>query len=473
MNTHASLDKITNLCKRRGFVYQSSEIYGGLESAYDYGYYGMLLKNNIRDYWWKRFVLTREDMIGIDSSIILNPTVWEASGHVTAFNDPQVEDKVTNERYRPDHLIEAWLEKEDNRKKVENVDDIDVDGMSLEEFDDFIRKYNIKSPNGNELTETKKFNQLFETNYGVLKKGADKVYLRGETAQGIFVNFKPVLDSMRVRLPFGIGQVGKSFRNEITKGQFIFRTLEFEQMEIEYFINPDEQDWKEVFEDWKEEMTSFYDELGISRDNLRYREHSDKERSHYSTQTFDIDYEFDFGFKEVLGLAYRGDYDLTQHSKFSGKDLVYRDPYTQKTFVPHVIEPAAGLNRAVMAVLYEAYTEEKLESGKTRTVLKIKPQFAPIKAAIFPLQKDEKLTQKAREIYKDLSQEFVCEFDNAGNIGKMYRRQDEIGTPFCITVDYDSLEDGKVTVRDRDTMEQVRVEIDELDDYIEDRIEIE
>lgn len=460
-----TLEKISSLAKRRGFIYPSSEIYGGLESAYDYGYYGTLLKNNIRDYWWRRFVLQREDMIGIDSSIILNPKTWVASGHVSSFNDVQVEDVVTNERFRADHLIEDWLKKHKDKLETEDQD-IDVEGMDKDKMNAFIQKYSIKSSSGNDLSEAKQFNQLFETNYGVLKRGEEKVYLRGETAQGIFVNFKPILDSMRVKLPFGVGQVGKSFRNEITKGQFIFRTLEFEQMEIEYFFDPEISDWKELFEDWKKEMTDFYTQIGITSDRLRYREHSDDERSHYSSQTFDIDYKFDFGFKEMLGLAYRGNYDLSQHSEHSGKELVYRDPSTGKKFIPHVIEPAAGLNRAVLGVLYESYTEEELESGNIRTVLKIKSQLAPIKFAVFPLQKDEKLQQKAREIYKKINTKYTAEFDNAGNIGKMYRRQDEIGTPYCITVDYDSLENNTITIRNRDDMSQSTINIDELDEKL-------
>jgi glycyl-tRNA synthetase len=471
MSTQATLEKIANLSKRRGFIYPSSEIYGGQVSAYDYGYYGTLLKNNIRDYWWRKFVLEREDMIGIDSSIILNSRVWEASGHVGSFSDPLVDDKVTKQRYRADHLIEAWLKKNESKLQPEDKD-IDVDGLSIEEADAFIKKYGIKSPDGNELTDARKFNLLFETKIGVVEDAKSLAYLRGETAQGIFVNFKPILDSMRVRLPFGVGQVGKSFRNEITKGQFIFRTLEFEQMEIEYFIDPEKSDWKELFQMWQDELTKFYDELGLSRDNLRYRAHSDKERSHYSTQTFDIDYKFDFGFKEILGLAYRGDYDLSQHAEFSGKDLMYKDPVTGRKFMPHVIEPAAGLNRALLAMMYEAYTEEDLGEGKTRTVLKLKPYFAPIKAAVFPLQKDEKLKGQAREIFNQLKSQFTTEFDDSGNIGKMYRRQDEIGTPFCITVDYDTLEDKKVTVRDRDTMQQERVSISELNNYLASKIVI-
>ncbi len=467
MKNNPTLKKITNLCKRRGFIFQSSEIYGGLESAYDYGHYGTLLKNNIRDFWWKRFVLDREDMVGLDSSIILNPTVWIASGHVNAFNDPLVEDKVTKERFRPDHLIENWLKKDKNKQKIKNLDKLDIDGMTIDEIKEFIEAYKIKSPNGNELSTPKTFNQLFETHYGALKSDNDKVYLRGETAQGIFINFKPIIDSMRVKLPFGIGQIGKSFRNEITKGQFIFRTLELEQMEIEYFINPNKHNWKRIFKSWQDEMTKFYIDLGINEEKLQYREHSDQERSHYSTQTFDIDFEFDFGFKELLGLAYRGDFDLSQHQKYSKKDLQYTDPHTQEKFIPHVIEPAAGLGRAVMAVLYQSYYEEKLNNGKTRIVLKINPKLAPIKIAIFPLQKDKKLENTARKIFENLKTKYVCEFDNARNIGKMYRRQDEIGTPYCITIDFDSLKDKKVTIRDRDTMKQKRVEIKKIDSYFD------
>ncbi len=464
MNTQATLDKIANLCKRRGFVYPSSEIYGGQESTYDYGYYGILLKNNIRDFWWKRFVLDREDMIGIDSSIILHPTTWVASGHVGAFNEIVVDDKVSKLRFRVDHLIENWIEK--NISKLPELKEYEPAGMTIEEMAEFLVKYKLKSPDGNEITEPRKLNQLFETKIGAVAANKSTVYLRGETAQGIFVAYKSILDSMRVKLPFGVGQVGKSFRNEITKGQFIFRTLEFEQMEIEYFFDPEASNWSELFADWQESFIQFYQDLGLSRDNLRFREHSDKERSHYSSQTFDIDYEFDFGFKEMIGLAYRADFDLTQHSKHSGKELTYTDPKTGRKFIPHVIEPAMGLNRAMMAMMYEGYTEQDLGEGKTRTVLKLKPFFAPIKVAVFPLQKDEKLKEAARKLFSELKTDFTCEFDDSGNIGKMYRRQDEIGTPFCVTVDFDTLTDGKVTIRKRDDMSQQRIPLSEVQSYI-------
>ncbi len=470
MSQQATLQKISNLAKRRGFVYPSSEIYGGLESAYDYGYYGTLLKNNIRDLWWRMFVLDRDDMVGLDSSIIVNPQTWVASGHVGSFNDALIDDKVTKERFRADHLIENWVEKNQSKLKEEHKD-VDVAGMSLDEMAEFITEYGIKSPNGNELTKPRKFNQLFETEYGVLAEGKNTVYLRGETAQGIFLSYKNIIDTMRVKLPFGVGQVGKSFRNEITKGQFIFRTLEFEQMEIEYFFNPKESDWKAIFEDWKEQSTRFYDELGIDRENLRYREHSDKERSHYSSQTFDIDYKFDFGFKELLGIAYRGDYDLKQHMEHSGKDLRFTDPKTGEKFLPHVIEPATGLNRAMLAVLYEAYREEDLGEGKTRTVLKIKPQLAPIKVAVFPLQKKSELEESAKNLHKKFKLAgIISEFDNSGNIGKMYRRQDEIGTPFCVTIDFDTETDNAVTVRDRDTMKQERINVNDIVEYIRNKV---
>ncbi len=457
------MDKLVSLCKRRGFVFQNSSIYGGLANAYDYGPLGVELLRNIKNLWWKRFVHEREDIVGIDSQIIYHPKVWEASGHTTAFFDPLVEDKKTHKRYRADHLVEAWLKEKGWEGKYK------VEEMSFEELADFIKKNKIKSPEGNELTEPMKFNLLFETYLGSVEGKKRKVYLRGETAQGIFINFKNVLETTRVKLPFGIAQIGKAFRNEITTGQFIFRTFEFEQAEIEYFFDPKKQDWKKLFEKWQEEIWKFVvEDLGIDEKKLRWRRHSDAERSHYSKETYDLDFEFPFGFKELWGLAYRTDYDLSQHSKYSGQDLTYYDEETSRRFIPHVIEPSAGPNRMFLMVLSDSYHEEK-----ERIVLKLKPYLAPYKAAIFPLLANkEELVKKARKIFERLKAKFHIYWDARGNIGKRYRYQDEIGTPYCITVDFQTLEDNTVTVRDRDTMEQVRVKVERIEDYLKEKLEV-
>ncbi len=461
MNTTVSLDKIVSLTKRRGFIYPSSEIYGGLANAYDYGPLGVELLRNIRNAWWKKFIHKRRDMIGIDSQIILHPRTWEASGHVGSFSDAVVEDTVTQKRYRADHLIEDWV-----RGKAEYVNLV-VEDMTVDEMAEFIKKQDVKSPEGNPLTAPKKFNLLMETHLGTLVGQKDTAYLRGETAQGIFSNFKNILDTTRVKIPFGIGQIGKSFRNEITLGQYIFRTFEFEQAEIEYFFNPEKQDWHQLMENWKNDMWSFITEdLGIRKENLRWRQHTDKERSHYSRDTYDLDYQFPFGWKELWGVAYRTDYDLKQHMEFSGQDLRYTDPHTQEKYIPHVIEPAIGLNRALFMVLSDAYTEEE-----NRTVLRLKPELAPFTVAVFPLVANkEDLVSKADEVFALLSAEYPTYWDDRGNIGKRYRYQDEIGTPYCVTVDYDSLTDHTVTIRNRDTMQQERVPIDSLLAYLKDHL---
>lgn len=462
-----TMDKIVALCKRRGFVYPSSEIYGGLANAYDYGPLGAELLRNIRNIWWQEFINKREDIVGLDTQIILHPQTWVASGHVGSFSDPLVEDVISHKRYRADHIIEDWLKKPKNEAKKVVVED-----LSVEEMGRFIELNNIKSPDGNKLTQPKKFNLLFETFLGVVTGEKSKVYLRGETAQGIFSQFRNVLDTTRVKLPFGIGQVGKSFRNEITTGQFIFRTFELEQAEIEYFFDPDATDWKKLFESLKESMWSFVTKtLGIKEKNLAWRKHTDKERSHYSKETYDLDYKFPFGFKELWGIAYRTDYDLQQHAKLSGKDLNYFDPVKNKKFIPHVIEPAVGLNRIFLMLITDAFREEEVE-GKTRTYLKLSPRVAPVKVAVFPLQKDAKLKEVAKKIFNELKNFFTVEFDDAGNIGKMYRRQDEIGTPYCITVDFESLQDNKVTVRERDTMKQERVLISEIYQYLLEKLKV-
>lgn len=453
------MEQVVALCKRRGFVYPSSDIYGGMANTWDFGHYGTLLKNNIRDFWWKHFVLDRDDMVGIDASIFLTPKVWEASGHVAGFTDALIDCKNCRNRTRADHLIEDAIP----GKKVE--------GLSVSELTKIIEDNKLKCPKcgKSNLTKVRKFNLLFETHIGILEEAKNKAYLRGEIAQGIFINFKNVLDTMRVRVPFGIAQQGKAFRNEITMGQFVHRTLEFDLMEFEYFISPSE--WEKTYEYWQKEMWEWALDLGISEKNLRWREHEAFERSHYSKKTMDIEYQYSFGWKEIFGLAYRSDFDLKNHMKYSGKDLQYTDPETKETFIPHVVEPTFGLSRLVGVIIADAYREETI-NNKQRIYLKIHPNLAPIKVAIFPLQKDEELNKKAKTIFHSLKKEFTAEFDDAGNIGKMYRRQDEIGTPFCVTIDYQTKDDETVTVRERDSMQQVRLSVSKLHNYLSSKLTI-
>lgn len=456
-NPTPTLDEIAALSKRRGFVFPTSEIYGGLANSYDYGPLGAELLRNIRNLWWKEFIHKRLDMVGIDSQILLHPQTWVASGHVASFSDPLVEDKVTGKRYRADHLIEAW--------QKENKTDAQVENMKIEEMAAFILENKILSPDGNPLSEPKSFNLLFETSVGAVAGEKSKLYLRGETAQGIFSNFKQILDSSRVQLPFGVGQIGKSFRNEITTGQFIFRTLELEQAEIEYFFDPKESDWQKIFESWKDAMWKFATEtMGIDKNNLRWRRHTDKERSHYSKDTYDLDYQFPFGWKELWGIAYRTDYDLKQHMQHSGKSLEYTNPQTGEKVVPHVIEPAVGINRLFLMALSNAYVKD---DAHQRILLKLKPALAPYKIAVFPLVKNKpELVEKAKSVYQLCVQHVPTVWDERGNIGKRYLSQDEIGTPACLTIDYQTLEDNTVTWRDRDTTEQIRIKIDELSQKI-------
>jgi glycyl-tRNA synthetase len=394
----------------------------------------------------------------IDSSVILNPKVWEASGHVAGFADALIECKNCHNRTRADHLIEDKLE-------------IKVEGKAVEELSKIIKDNKLACPKcgSRELTPARRFNLLFETHIGIVEENKSAAYLRGELAQGIFMNFKQVTDSMRVRIPFGIASQGICFRNEITLGQGVFRTLQFDLMELEYFIR--ESDWEKTYHYWKETMWKMAHDLGLTEKKLRWREHEEFERSHYSKKTHDLEYEYPFGWKEMWGLAYRGDYDLTNHMKHSGADLKYRDPKTGEKFVLHVVEPTFGLSRLLITIIVDSFREEEVK-GEKRTVLKLKPALSPVKAAVFPLQKDEKLQAISRKIYHNLQEAFYTEYDNTGNIGKMYRRQDEIGTPYCITVDYQSLEDKTATVRDRDTMKQKRIAIDKLKDYITDKLEI-
>ncbi len=470
-NQPPTLEEIVSLAKRRGFVYPTSEIYGGLANSYDYGPLGAELLRNIRNLWWTEFITKRPDMVGLDTQIMLHPDTWVASGHVTAFNDPLVEDTVTHKRYRADHLIEAWVEKKKNSTSSQQLAaDFVIEELNLEEMDQFIKENKVLSPDGNPVSEVKTFNLLFESAIGSVAGEKATVYLRGETAQGIFTNFKQVLNSTRVQLPFGIGNIGKSFRNEVTTGQFVFRTLEFEQAEIEYFFNPNTSDWQELMKDWKKSMWKFVTQtLGINEENVRWRQHTDKERSHYSTDTYDLDYNFPFGWKELWGVAYRGDYDLTQHQNLSKQSLEYTDPQTGDKFVPHVIEPAVGINRLFLMILADAYW---FDEEKNRTVLKIKPSLAPYKVAVFPLVKNKpEITNKAEKLFNKLttnSQRLKATYDSRGNIGKRYLYQDEIGTPYCVTVDYQTLEDDTVTIRDRDTAEQKRIAIAELEGYLKD-----
>jgi glycyl-tRNA synthetase len=460
-----TLDQLTSLAKRRGFVYPTSEIYGGLANSYDYGPLGAELLRNIRNLWWQEFITKRPDMVGLDTQILLHPQTWVASGHVTAFNDPLVEDVVTHKRYRADHIIEAWIERNPEKESA----GFKVEDLNLNDMASYIKDHQILSPDGNQLSDPKKFNLLFETSIGTVAGEKALVYMRGETAQGIFTNFKQVLDSTRVQLPFGIGNIGKSFRNEITTGQFVFRTFEFEQAEIEYFFNPNQTSWEKLMEEWKQAMWRFVTaQLGIKEENLRWRQHTDKERSHYSKDTYDLDYQFSFGWKELWGVAYRTNYDLTQHQNLSGQSLEYTDPQTGEKFIPHVIEPAVGVNRLFLMILTDAYW---FDEAKQRTVLKLKPSLAPYKVAVFPLVRNKpEIMDQAKAVFSLMANKFSCQFDDRGNIGKRYLYQDEVGTPYCVTVDYQTLEDQTVTIRDRDTAEQTRIRVDQLAEYIENRI---
>ena len=453
-----TLDTLVALAKRRGFVYPTSEIYGGLANAYDYGPLGAQLLKNIRDVWWREFITKRADMVGIDSAIMLHPQTWVASGHVGSFTDPLVEDKITHKRYRADHLIEAWLARHPDSA-------VNISDMKTAEMATFLREKQVLSPEGNPITEPKDFNILFETGIGSVEGEKARVYLRGETAQGIFTNFKQILNSTRVKLPFGVGQIGKSFRNEITTGQFVFRTLEFEQAEIEYFFDPDESSWQELFQGWQAAMWRFVTaRLGIRAENLRWRRHGDKERSHYSMDTYDLDYRFPFGWKELWGVAYRTNYDLRQHIEHSGQTLDYLDPNSGKRVIPHVIEPAVGVNRLFLMLLCDSYWEDQ---ERSRIVLKLKGALAPYQAAIFPLVKNKpELVARARAIHDELLEEMAIVWDDRGNIGKRYLAQDEIGTPYCITVDYQTLEDQSVTVRNRDDASQERIDASQLLAYL-------
>lgn len=449
MSDNISLDDIASLAKRRGFIYQGSEIYGGLAGTWDYGPLGTALKRNITNAWWKFIVDGRDDMYGIDSTILMNPKVWVASGHVDTFNDPLIEDVKTKKRYRLDHLLED--------QGFENVD-----AMSLEEMGQLIKDKGIKSPDGNELGAPAQFNMMFKTHVGPVEDDESAAYLRPETAQGMFTNFKNVIDSFYPDLPFGLAQIGRSFRNEISPGNFIFRLRELEIMELEYFINA--SDWEKIFEDWLAVQHQWFDLLGLDKAKLKEHEVPEADRAHYSKRTVDTFYDFpSLGFQEIAGLAYRTDFDLKSHQDSSGKNLEYRPKDGSQPFVPHVIEPTFGLDRNVMAVLCNAYTEDEI-NGEKRIYLKLPKHLAPVKACVSPLLKNKpELVNKAREVYTMLKKDLgAVMWDDNGNIGKRYRRQDEIGTPACIVIDFQTLEDGTVTVRDRDTAQQQRVAIDQL-----------
>ena len=451
-NTDTKLDDIVSLAKRRGFIYQGSEIYGGLAGTYDYGPLGITLKRNITNLWWKMFVDDREDMYGIDSTIIMNPNVWKASGHVDTFNDPLIEDVKTKKRYRLDHLLEAQGIK-------------DVDAMSLEEMAAVIKEKGIKSPDGNELGAPAQFNMMFKTHVGATDDEASVAYLRPETAQGMFTNFKNVVDSFQPNLPFGLAQIGKSFRNEISPGNFIFRLRELEIMELEYFI--DSEQWESIFEEWLKVQHEWFEKLGLDPAKLKEHEVPEADRAHYSKRTVDCFYDFpSLGFQELTGLAYRTDFDLKNHQEQSGKKLEYRPKDGSEPFIPHVVEPTFGLDRTIMAVMTAAYTEDEV-NGEKRIVMKFPEHLAPVKYCVSPLLKNKpELVEKAREVYQILKKKHGnVLWDDNGNIGKRYRRQDEIGTPYCVVIDFESIEgDTKdtVTIRDRDTTEQKRVSISEL-----------
>jgi glycyl-tRNA synthetase len=455
MSDQDLMQKIVSLCKRRGFVFPSSEIYGGFANAWDYGPLGVELKNNVKQLWWRRFVQQRDDVVGIDAALIMNPKVWAASGHLQNFTDPLVDCKQCKKRFRADHLLEARGIK-----------------PSFDTMRDDPEELKVCPECGGELTTVRKFNLMFKTFVGPVEDESGVAYFRPETAQAMFVDFKNVLDSTRTGFPFGIAQVGKAFRNEITPGNFIFRTREFEQMEIEYFIH--EKDWEQYFEHWLGEMKGWVSAVGIPESMIVIREIPKDELAHYSKRTIDVEFQFPFGQSELYGLAYRTNYDLNRHAEVSGQELTYTDPQTQEKFTPHVIEPTWGVDRTVLAVLCAAYAEEKTtdEDGKEdiRVVLRLKPELAPYQIAVLPLSKKDELSSVAKGIAKDLRQHFRVSYDETQSIGRRYRRQDEVGTPLCVTVDFESLTDNAVTVRDRDTMKQERVKVEELTSYLQKKL---
>ena len=450
-NSQKTMDKIVALCKGRGYIFSGSEIYGGLSNTFDYGPLVVEFKNNIKKAWWKKFVYEIPQNVGLDSAILMNPKTWVASGHVGGFSDPLMDCRDCKTRHRADHLIEE-------------ATGVAPNGWSNEKMMEFIKEKGIACPEcgSHNFTEIRKFNLMFKTFQGVTEDSKNELFLRPETAQGIFVNFKNIQRSTRKKIPFGVGQIGKSFRNEITPGNFTFRTREFEQMELEFFCKPGtDLEW---FEFWRKYCIDFLTGLGMREENIKLRDHEQDELSHYSKATTDIEFLFPFGFGELWGIADRTDFDLKQHQEHSGESMEYFDPATNEKYIPYVIEPSLGADRVALAFLIDAYDEEEVSEGDVRTVLRLHPALAPFKAAVLPLSK--KLSDKAGEVFSALSREFSVDYDETGSIGKRYRRQDEIGTPYCITYDFESEEDGCVTVRERDSMEQVRIKIDELVDYI-------
>ena len=454
-----TMEKVVALAKARGFVYPGSEIYGGLANTWDYGPLGVELKNNVKKAWWQKFIKESPYNVGVDCALLMNPQVWVASGHVGGFNDPLMDCKECKERFRADQLIEDYM-------KQEGITSEDsVDSWSNEKMKEYIDEHNINCPScdAHNFTDIRQFNLMFKTFQGVTEDASNAIYLRPETAQGIFVNFKNVQRTSRKKIPFGIGQVGKSFRNEITPGNFTFRTREFEQMELEFFCEPGtDLEW---FEYWKEYCVKWLEKLGIKEEEMRVRDHSAEELSHYSNATSDIEFLFPFGWGELWGIADRTDFDLKAHQTESGQELTYFDDQKKEKYIPYCIEPSLGADRVTLAFLCAAYDEEELEGGDIRTVLRFHPALAPVQVAVMPLSK--KLSEQATELFANLSKTYNTEYDDRGSIGKRYRRQDEIGTPFCITYDFDSLEDGAVTVRHRDTMEQERIQIEDLKEYFE------
>jgi len=461
MEFEKTMDKIVALAKNRGFVYPGSDIYGGLANTWDYGPLGVELKNNVKKAWWKKFVQESPYNVGVDCAILMNPQVWVASGHVGGFSDPLIDCKDCKVRHRADKMVEDW--------NKENNIEVKVDGWTNEQLVTYIREKGVKCPNcgSTNFTDIRKFNLMFKTFQGVTEDSKAEIYLRPETAQGIFVNFKNVQRTTRKKIPFGIAQIGKSFRNEITPGNFTFRTREFEQMELEFFCEPGKD--LEWFEYWKDFCFNWLVNLGMKKENLKMRDHEKEELSHYSNATTDIEYKFPFGWGELWGIADRTDFDLKQHMEHLKDDLSYFDPNTNEKYIPYCVEPSLGADRVTLAFLCDAYDEEEVAEGDVRVVLRFHPALAPVKIAVLPLSK--KLGDEAYKIYETLTKKYVCEYDETGSIGKRYRRQDEIGTPYCITFDFDSLEDKSVTIRDRDSMQQVRVKIEELNKYFEDKFE--
>ncbi|NLJ70817.1 MAG: glycine--tRNA ligase [Clostridiaceae bacterium] len=456
-----SMETIVNLAKNRGFVYPGSEIYGGLANTWDYGPYGVELKNNIKKAWWQKFVTENPYNVGIDAAILMNPRTWEASGHVAGFSDPLIDCKECRNRYRADNLIEDFNE---NRGVKENVE-----GFSNEQLSEYIEKNEIPCPScgKSDFTKVRQFNLMFKTFQGVTEDSQAEIYLRPETAQGIFVNFRNVQRTSRKQIPFGICQIGKSFRNEITPGNFIFRTREFEQLELEFFCKPGtDLEW---FAYWRDFCMQWLLDLGIKEEDLQLRDHGPEELSHYSVATTDFEFRFPFGWGELWGIADRTDFDLKQHIEHSGKNLYYRDPHTNEEYIPYVVEPSLGVDRMFLAFLCNAYDEEELEDGSTRTVLRLHQDLAPVKIAILPLS--GKLSEQANEVYSMLAKKFTCEFDDRQSIGRRYRRHDEIGTPYCVTFDFDSPEDEMVTIRERDSMEQIRIPITDLVSYFSEKLD--